>query len=152
MAGCPIFWGGGRGGYIRTANVSPSQRPRGRTFDDRCFFPSRGPVSEAEEMEGVTVEPAGPSTLLRLAEGAAGDDGNLRLLSPFALLATEVRIGKRPTLLKPLISCQGSVIARHQSPPPGPPKRTSKSSASPFLFMYSTKAPSPPPRVVEVAV
>jgi len=142
MARCPIVGGGG---YIRTANVSPSQRPRGRTFDDRCFSPSRGPVSEAvQEMEGVTMDPAGPSTLLALAEGAAGDDGNLRLLSPFALLAAEVRIAKRPTLLKPFIMCQGSAIARHQSPPPGPPKRTSKSSASPFLFVYSTKAPNSP--------
>lgn len=35
------------------------------------------------------MEPAGPSTLLGLAEGAAGDDGNLRLLSPFALVAAE---------------------------------------------------------------
>jgi len=45
--------------------------------------------SGVQEMEGVTMDPAGPSTLLALAEGAAGDDGNLRLLSPFALLAAE---------------------------------------------------------------
>jgi uncharacterized membrane protein YdjX (TVP38/TMEM64 family) len=45
--------------------------------------------SGVNAMEAVTVEPEGPSPPHRLTEGAAGDDGNLRLLSPFAFSANE---------------------------------------------------------------
>jgi len=55
------------------------------------------PVSGAvNAMEAVTVEPEGPSPPHRLTEGAAGDDGNLRLLSPFAFSANEVWLEKLP--------------------------------------------------------